>query len=137
VNGTRGRTFASWLPLLASRQVAYRNGHTSHQQTRPDSDRVHMPRDRNQVESDQARWLGTSRPGWLVIWSPWRRTFTAFACFAPDAVVIDEMAVDRLLVAMREAEQRYAIPASVPAYASGTAAISRNYGTGAADPLSG
>ncbi|MGI8330378.1 hypothetical protein ACRYCC_10460 [Actinomadura scrupuli] len=88
-----------------------------------------MAGDLNQVEAEQARWLGASRPGWLVIWSPWRRTFTAFAYFAPDAVVIDEMAVDRLLVAMRETEQRYAIPVSVPAYTSGTAAVSRNDAT--------
>jgi hypothetical protein len=52
-----------------------------------------------------------ARPGWLVIWSPWRRTLTAFACFAADPVVIDEASPDRLVERMRGVELRYAVPA--------------------------
>jgi hypothetical protein len=49
-----------------------------------DADRVHS-----------ADVLQSGRNGWLVIWSPWRRTFTGFACFTAVPVVIDEPTVDR------------------------------------------
>ncbi|MCO6005468.1 hypothetical protein NE236_10785 [Actinoallomurus purpureus] len=43
-------------------------------------------------------------PGWLVFWSPWRRTFTAIACFTRDPVLIDARTVNELLDAMRAIE---------------------------------
>lgn len=56
----------------------------------------------------QARALQRTRPGWVVMWSYWRRTFTAFACFAPDPVVIDEAVPERLAVRLNDAERYYA-----------------------------
>jgi hypothetical protein len=53
-----------------------------------------------------------ARSGWLVIWSPWRRTFTAFAVFAPEPVVIDEATVELLVNRMHLAESWYAAPAA-------------------------
>jgi hypothetical protein len=43
--------------------------------------------------------------------APWRRTFTAFACFPPDPIVIDEATPEQLMQPMRCAELRYAVPA--------------------------
>ncbi|WP_433177767.1 hypothetical protein [Actinoallomurus sp. CA-150999] len=43
-------------------------------------------------------------PGWLVFWSPWRRTFTAIACFTRDPVLIDARTPNDLLDDMREIE---------------------------------
>jgi hypothetical protein len=53
-----------------------------------------------------------TRPGWLVIWSPWRRMLTAFACFAPDPIVIDEPTPERLVEQMRRTEMGYAVASS-------------------------
>ncbi|REE96789.1 hypothetical protein [Thermomonospora umbrina] len=50
--------------------------------------------------------LQTAFPGWLVMWSPWRRTFTAFASFTPNALVMDEPTTDRLIDQMRMVERR-------------------------------
>lgn len=53
-------------------------------------------------------------PGWMVFWSPWRRTFTAIACFTRDPVLIDTPRLNELLDSMREvesaAESRHAAP---------------------------
>jgi hypothetical protein len=106
VNGALGRTFLAWTSALQPWQNSYQGGHTPTRHEPPDARSAALGRDR--AEADQARWVELSRPGWLVIWSPWRRMFTAFAYFAPEPVVIDETAVDRLIVAMREAELRYA-----------------------------
>lgn len=35
--------------------------------------------------------------GWVVFWSPWRRTFTAIACFTREPVIVDEPMVHQLL----------------------------------------
>ncbi|GAA2215244.1 hypothetical protein GCM10009850_107110 [Nonomuraea monospora] len=37
-------------------------------------------------------------PGWLIMWSPWRRRLSAFACWHPTRpVVIDAQCLDDLL----------------------------------------
>src|SRR6266699_1676109 len=43
-------------------------------------------------------------PGWYVLWSHWRQTFTAFACFTPFPVVLDAKQPDELLAEMRRVE---------------------------------
>ncbi|WP_329251803.1 hypothetical protein OG417_07795 [Actinoallomurus sp. NBC_01490] len=40
----------------------------------------------------------------MVMWSAWHQTFTAFGCFAPDRLVLDEPTSAELLDAMRQAE---------------------------------
>lgn len=50
------------------------------------------------------------RPGWVVLWSPWRRTFTAFGCFAPVPVVLDDPVPVRLVSRMDRLQARYAGP---------------------------
>lgn len=57
--------------------------------------------------SEQARRIQESRWGWLVMWSPWHRTFTAFSCFSPSPLVVDEPTVDRLFDQMIRVELFY------------------------------
>lgn len=58
-----------------------------------------------------ARRLQASWPGWLVMWSPWRRKFTAFAGFTRDAVVLDEPTAELLAERMHRVEMRAVVPA--------------------------
>ncbi len=44
---------------------------------------------------------------WLVMWSPWRRQFTAMGCFAPVPIIIDEADRIELLQRMRAEELRF------------------------------
>ena len=57
--------------------------------------------------SAQARWIQESRRGWLVMWSAWHRTFTAFSCFSPVPLVLDEPTAEALISQMRHAELYY------------------------------
>lgn len=57
--------------------------------------------------SEQARRIQDSRRGWLVMWSVWHRTFTAFGCFSPDRLIIDESTVDELAEQMLRVELHY------------------------------
>jgi hypothetical protein len=41
------------------------------------------------------------------MWSVWHRTFTAFGCFAPERLVIDEPTLDELTEEMLKAELRF------------------------------
>jgi hypothetical protein len=52
--------------------------------------------------------IQAKHPCWLIMWSPWRREFTAFGRFAPVAIVIDQADPRDLLRAMREEELRSA-----------------------------
>ena len=56
----------------------------------------------------QAQELARRNQGWVVMWSSWRRAFTAFACFTAEPVVLDEPAVPVLLAHMRQTELTYA-----------------------------
>jgi hypothetical protein len=68
--------------------------------------------------------------GWLVMWSRWRRTFTAFSCFTPEALVVDKRTADDLISEMHRIEMHYCPTridslGGIPAYsrpASGPAA---------------
>jgi hypothetical protein len=63
------------------------------------------------VERAAACRLQASCPGWLVMWSPWRRKFTAFACFSCDPLIIDELTPALLLEQMHRAVMRSTVPA--------------------------
>ena len=41
---------------------------------------------------------------WVVMWSAWHQTFTAFSCFSPNRLVLDEPTSAELLDAMRRTE---------------------------------
>lgn len=55
----------------------------------------------------QARRIQESHRSWVVMWSAWRRTFTAFSCFTPGPLVVDEPTPDALISAMRRVELHY------------------------------
>lgn len=57
--------------------------------------------------SEQALRIQASHRQWLVMWSTWRRTFTAFSCFAPDPLVVDQPTADALLNEMLRIELHY------------------------------
>ena len=57
--------------------------------------------------SAQARYIQESRRGWLVMWSTWHRTFTAFSCFSPVPLVLDEPTAEDLVNQMQRAELYY------------------------------
>jgi len=54
--------------------------------------------------------IQAQHPRWLIIWSPWRQQFTAFGCFAPVPIVIDEADPSELLKAMQAEELRFTRP---------------------------
>jgi hypothetical protein len=54
--------------------------------------------------SEVAAELQDHRPGWLIIWSPWRRCFTAFAALSPSALIIDAPSISRLTGHLDQAE---------------------------------
>ena len=44
---------------------------------------------------------------WVVMWSAWRRTYTAFSCFTAGPLVVDEATPDGLVSAMVRVELHY------------------------------
>jgi hypothetical protein len=71
-------------------------------------------RDVSQVR--QAAEMTRQYRGWLVIWSPWRRAYTAFACFTPGSVVLDADAPSHLVEQMRQTELQAASASSTTAF---------------------
>jgi hypothetical protein len=53
---------------------------------------------------------------WVVMWSAWRRTYTAFSCFTVGPLVVDEATPDGLVSAMVRVELHYS-PTRVDALA--------------------
>jgi hypothetical protein len=43
-------------------------------------------------------------PSWLVMWSRWRQTYTAFACFTAEPVIVDEAQEDAFLARLKAIE---------------------------------
>jgi hypothetical protein len=41
-------------------------------------------------KTDIARGLQKELGGWLIMWSKWRQTYTAFACTTTEPLIIDE-----------------------------------------------
>jgi hypothetical protein len=42
---------------------------------------------------------------WLIMWSAWRQTYTAFACCTREPLIIDEQRIGRFLERINEAER--------------------------------
>jgi hypothetical protein len=59
------------------------------------------------VRSAEARRIQAIHRGWVVMWSTWHRTFTAFSYFAPVPLVLDEPTPESLVNRMREVELHY------------------------------
>jgi len=59
--------------------------------------------------SAEARRIQEGRRGWLVMWSPWHRTYTAFCCLSPDhSLPLDAATADELIEEMKAIELHYA-----------------------------
>lgn len=58
--------------------------------------------------SDIARGLQGRYRGWVVIWSKWRQTYTAFCCMTAEPVIIDDADFDRFLKRIGQVERRRA-----------------------------
>jgi hypothetical protein len=59
---------------------------------------------------DAAARIQGRHPAWMVMWSCWRRQFTAIGRLAPVPVILDEADPRALLQAMRAEELRHAHP---------------------------
>jgi hypothetical protein len=59
------------------------------------------------LRSQEAQRIQNSHRSWLVMWSVWRRTFTAFSCFSPHPLVVDKPTADGLVSEMRRIELHY------------------------------
>jgi hypothetical protein len=57
--------------------------------------------------SEEARRIQATHRQWVVMWSAWRRTFTAFSCFTVGPLVVDEATPDGLVSAMVRVELHY------------------------------
>lgn len=55
-----------------------------------------------------------------MIWSPWRRAYTGFACFTREPLIIDEPRADRFLDRVRRIE--LALTSAKPVFRHGPAA---------------
>jgi hypothetical protein len=59
------------------------------------------------LDTDQvaiAAYLDAHIPGWVVMWSPARRAFTAFGACTPNSTIIDDPVRDSLIDRMRTAQ---------------------------------
>lgn len=65
---------------------------------------------RNPHAEAAATSLQSTCDGWVVIWSAWRQAFTAFCAITPDALIIDDPSVSRLLQRMGEVEMAATAP---------------------------
>ena len=54
--------------------------------------------------AEEARRIQDRHRSWVVMWSAWHRTFTAFSCFAPWPLVLDQPTTDALVSEMIRAE---------------------------------
>jgi hypothetical protein len=63
------------------------------------------------MSTDVAHMLQKLNPGWVVVWGAWRRTYTAWAMWAPTSVSVEAPRPDGLTVAMRQAEAEHSQPA--------------------------
>jgi hypothetical protein len=57
--------------------------------------------------ADEARRIQARHRNWLVMWSPWRRTFTAFSCFSPTPLMLDRKTSEALVSEMLRVELHY------------------------------
>lgn len=81
----------------------------------------------------QAQTIGQQHRGWVVMWSLWHRTFTAFSCFSSTPVVIEAATPEELTLLLRQAELHHAVASTarmagrpdVPPHPHGEAAPER------------
>ncbi|GAA4609187.1 hypothetical protein GCM10023195_36790 [Actinoallomurus liliacearum] len=59
---------------------------------------------RNTRAEAVAASLQSAYGGWVIIWSPWRRAFSAFCAVSTDSMIIDEASVSGLLRRIGEVE---------------------------------
>jgi len=57
--------------------------------------------------SEEALRIQATYRQWVVMWSAWRRTYTAFSCFTAGPLVVDEATPDALVSAMVRVELHY------------------------------
>jgi hypothetical protein len=57
--------------------------------------------------AEQAERIQLAHRGWVVMWSAWHRTFTAFGCFSQARLVVDEPTADGLVDQMRRIELQH------------------------------
>lgn len=57
----------------------------------------------------EARQIGQRHRGWLVMWCLWRRTFSAFCCFASAPMVVEAATPEELVLLLRQAELQHAV----------------------------
>jgi hypothetical protein len=57
--------------------------------------------------SEEALRIQATHRQWVVMWSAWRRTYTAFSCFTAGPLVVDEATPDDLVSAMVRVELHY------------------------------
>lgn len=56
------------------------------------------------LEIDAVAGVQAQLPNWVVIWSPWRREFSAFCCCAETAIVVDDRVIEHLVKRAHTAE---------------------------------
>jgi hypothetical protein len=57
--------------------------------------------------AEQVRRIQANHRRWLVMWSPYRRAFTAFSCLPDHALPIDEPTPERLVARICAVEFAY------------------------------
>ena len=83
-----------------------RRGTLDHQPGSPRSHAVPNPATHVREDSwhlDQAAQIQNRHYGWVVVWGMWRRSFSAFCCFAPVPYVVDAADATELIEDMNAA----------------------------------
>jgi hypothetical protein len=62
-------------------------------------------RQRDSERATIAASLQMTCPRWLIMWSRWHQTYTAFACFTREPVIVDEAMVDAFLARIQQVER--------------------------------
>lgn len=58
----------------------------------------------DQAKAEIAREINARLPGWVVLWGPYHRRFTAFGACTPAATIIDDPVAETLVDRMRAAQ---------------------------------
>jgi hypothetical protein len=66
--------------------------------------RLSVARESDAERATIAASLQVSCCRWLVMWSPWRRTYTGFACFTKEPTIVDEAMADTFLARLGQIE---------------------------------
>jgi hypothetical protein len=65
--------------------------------------------------SEEAQRIQATHRSWLVMWSAWHQTFTAFCCISPVPLIVDEPTADALISEMLRVELHYS-PTRIDAF---------------------